>query len=161
MGRAWRGGCQMAVKTKRWAEKFERACQNTPQVVAIEGKLRKTWGTGTCVIPSPREIEGLMRKVPKGKLTTINELRQLLAKKHHATMACPMTTGIFSNITAHLAEENRAKGKTRIPPYWRVLKSGGEVNPKYPGGVDTQTMFLTQQSWIRFCKSGLSTKKHR
>jgi len=25
--------------------------------------------------------------------------------------------------------------RARITPFWRTLKTGGEVNPKYPGGV--------------------------
>ena len=26
-------------------------------------------------------------------------------------------------------------GKKRITPYWRTLKSGGQLNEKYPGGI--------------------------
>ena len=37
-----------------------------------------------------------MRKVPNGKLTTINELHAALSKKHKTDFACPITTGIFS-----------------------------------------------------------------
>ncbi|HEV7226522.1 MAG TPA: methylated DNA-protein cysteine methyltransferase, partial [Pirellulales bacterium] len=64
-----------------------------------------------------------------------NEIRQVLAKKHHATIGCPITTGIFAWIAAHAAEEAAALGKVRTTPYWRTLKSGGELNPKYPGGI--------------------------
>jgi hypothetical protein len=28
-----------------------------------------------------------------------------------------------------------SKGRKSITPYWRTLKSGGELNPKYPGGI--------------------------
>ena len=76
-----------------------------------------------------------MRHVPKGKLTTIDELRKALARRHRATIACPITTGIFSWIAAHAAAEAQAEGKKRTTPYWRTLKTGGEVNPKYPGGI--------------------------
>jgi hypothetical protein len=50
--------------------------------------------------------------------------------------ACPITTGIFSWIAAHAAAEAEAEGKKRVTPYWRTLKTGGELNPKYPGGVE-------------------------
>jgi hypothetical protein len=76
-----------------------------------------------------------MRRVPHGKLITISEIRSALAKKHNVTMACPVTTGIFAWIAAHAAEESAADGKQNITPYWRTLKTGGELNPKYPGGV--------------------------
>ncbi len=76
-----------------------------------------------------------MQKVPKGKLTTINELRAALARQHKANFSCPITTGIFAWIAAHAAEEASAEGRKRITPYWRTLKTGGELNPKYPGGI--------------------------
>jgi hypothetical protein len=44
------------------------------------------WGTGTVCIPAPREVDEIMRKVPKGKLITINQIRELVAKKHGATI---------------------------------------------------------------------------
>src|ERR1044072_6374738 len=87
------------------------------------------------VLPAPIEVDELKRRVPKGKLVTINELRAALAKKHGVNIACPITTGIFSWIAAHAAEEAAAEGARQITPYWRTLKSGGEINPKYPGGV--------------------------
>ncbi len=36
---------------------------------------------------------------------------------------------------ANAAEEMASEGKKRITPYWRTLKAGGELNPKYPGGI--------------------------
>lgn len=89
----------------------------------------------TMVIPAPREVDALMQQVPRGKLATINELRAALATKHKVTFACPLTTGIFSWIAAHAAAEAEAGGAKRITPYWRTLKTGGEINPKYPGGA--------------------------
>jgi hypothetical protein len=88
------------------------------------------------VIPAPAEVNELMRQVPKGKLITIDALRKVLAQRHGATAACPITTGIFAWISAHAAAEAEAGGKKRITPYWRTLKSNGELNPKYPGGID-------------------------
>ena len=116
-----------------------------PKVVKINKKLSKRWGTGTCVIPDPKEVDEFMKKVPKGKLTTINDIRAKLAKKHKSTIACPITTGIFSSISAHAAEEMKVQGKKQITPYWRTLKTGGEINPKYPGGVNYQKKMLEKE----------------
>ena len=76
-----------------------------------------------------------MKKVGRGKLTTIDAIRKTLAKKHGTTIACPITTGIFAWIAAHAADEAEQGGRSRITPYWRTLKTGGELNPKYPGGI--------------------------
>src|SRR5581483_12346989 len=99
------------------------------------GKAQAKWGTGTIAIPAPREVDAIMKRVPRGKLITINEIRDLVAKKHGATVGCPITTGIFAWIAAHAAEEAAAAGEANMTSYWRTLKSGGELNPKYPGGV--------------------------
>jgi len=119
--------------------------QGLPKVVKIDGKMSKRWGEGTFVIPDPREVDELMKKVAKGKLTTINDIRVKLAKKHKTTIACPITTGIFASIAAHAAEEMRASGKKQITPYWRTLKIDGVVNPKYPGGELGQRKLLEKE----------------
>ncbi len=122
-------------KRKSWREKLADD-KGLPKVGEVTGKMSQRWGAGLMVIPAPREVDVLMRQVPKGRLVTINELRAALAKKHKAGFACPITTGIFSWIAAHAAAEAEAEGTKRITPYWRTLKTGGEVNPKYPGGAD-------------------------
>jgi hypothetical protein len=126
---------------KSWQEKLADN-KGLPKVVKIEGKMSKRWGTGTCAIPAPIEVDEIMRKVPKGKLITINEIRSAIAKKHRATIGCPITCGIFSFVAAHAAEESAAEGKRRITPYWRTLKTGGMLNPKYPGGIMAQSKHL-------------------
>ena len=131
-------------KRKSWSEKLQDS-KGLPKVEKITGKMSKRWGTGTVVIPAPMEVNEIMRKVPEGKLTTINEIRVALAKKHGATIGCPITTGIFAWIAANAAEEEREKGEKDITPYWRVLKTGGVINEKYPGGVDAQKKLLERE----------------
>jgi len=116
-----------------------------PKVVKIDEKMSRRWGSGTCVIPDPKEVDALMKKVPQGRVTTINQIRQKLARKHKTTIACPITTGIFASIAAHAAEELKAQGKKRITPYWRTLKAGGVINEKYPGGTTAQKELLEKE----------------
>lgn len=137
----------MAVKSKSWQEKLADN-KDLPKVEKIRPKMEKRWGRGTVLIPAPMEVDEIMRKVPKGKLTTINQIREALAKRHGATIGCPITTGIFAWIAAHAAEEGKAEGKKDVTPYWRTLKSGGELNEKYPGGIDSQRRHLKQEGHI-------------
>jgi hypothetical protein len=131
-------------KKKSWSEKLQDS-KGLPKVEKITGKMSKRWGTGTVVIPAPMEVNEIMRKVPERKLTTINDIRAVLAKKHGATIGCPITTGIFAWVAANAAEEEREKGEKNITPYWRVLKTGGVINEKYPGGVDAQKKLLEKE----------------
>jgi hypothetical protein len=123
------------AKRKTWREKLADD-KDLPKIVKITGRMTKRWGKGTCAIPAPREVDAIMRKVPEGKLITIDDIRERVARKHKATMGCPMTTGIFAWIAANAAEEAALAGETEITPYWRTLKAGGVLNAKYPGGVD-------------------------
>ena len=119
---------------KTWEEKLADN-KGLPRIIKLTGADAKRWGGKTLVIPAPCEIDALMCTVPRGRVTTINELRAAIARKHHTEAGCPITTGIFSWIAAHAAEEATAAGARRITPYWRTLKKDGELNPKYPGGV--------------------------
>lgn len=132
---------------KSWREKLADN-KGLPKVEEITDKMSKRWGTGTVVIPAPRDVDEIMKKVPKGKLITVHEIRQMLARKYGATIGCPITTGIFAWIAAHAAEEEAAEGKKDSTPYWRTLKSGGELNAKYPGGVEAQRVRLEEEGHI-------------
>jgi hypothetical protein len=121
-------------KKRSWQEKLADS-KDFPKVATIDCSKTKRWGEGTFVIPAPLEVDAEMKKVRRGKLTTIDAIRADLAKKHGTTIACPLTTGIFAWIAAHAADEAEQGGRFRITPYWRTLKAGGELNPKYPGGI--------------------------
>jgi hypothetical protein len=135
----------MAAKRKKsWREKLADD-KGFPKVCPIDCTKSARWGTGTFVIPAPREVDELMRGVPRGKLTTIDELRKALARRHGATIACPITTGIFAWIAAHAAVEAEAAREKNTTPFWRTLKSKGELNPKYPGGIALLRKKLTAE----------------
>lgn len=134
----------MPRKKKSWTEKLVDS-RDLPRVEEITEKMSKRWGTGTLVIPAPMEVDEMMRKVPEGKLVTINEIRTALAKRHNATICCPITAGIFARIAAGAADERRQADREDITPYWRTLRVGGVINPKYPGGVEGQKALLEKE----------------
>ena len=103
------------------------------QTVTDEAAIR-TYGGGRMLLAPPLAYDALMRRVPFGRLTTVGELRAHLARESGADFTDPMTAGIFVSIAAW-ASHQRQEDET---PYWRTLKAGGELNPKYPGGVEAQ-----------------------
>ena len=128
----------MATRVKKtWGEKLIDA-KGLPKVEKITKKMRARWGAAvgeTMVIPAPVEVDAVMKRVPAGKVVTINVIRAVLAKRHGVAITCPLTTGIFAWIAAHAAAEALAAGRRKVTPYWRTLKNGGEINPKFPGGA--------------------------
>jgi hypothetical protein len=145
------------ARRKSWREKLADD-KHLPRVIRVEGKAAARWGGRTIAIAAPREIDALMRSVPPGRVTTVNELRAAVARRHGADAACPITTGIFSWIAAHAAEEARAAGEAAggLTPYWRTLKAGGELNAKFPGGIAGVRKKLAAEGH-RFVQKGART----
>jgi len=75
----------MAKLRKTWREKLEDS-KDLPRVVEITENMSQRWGTGTVCIPAPIEVDEIMRQVPRGKLITINQIRETVAKRHGATI---------------------------------------------------------------------------
>ncbi len=126
---------------KSWKEKLNDS-KDLPRVINLNAEAEKRWGGKTMVIPAPIEVDAIMKTVKKGKVITINDIRKQLSEKHSTETACPITTGIFAWIASHAAEEDRKAGKKKITPYWRTIKSTGELNEKYPGGIAAQKRAL-------------------
>ncbi len=97
---------------------------------------------GSMVVVNPQEVDRVMRRVPPGRLTTLDHVRAHLADVHGTSIACPVSTAIFINIAARAAEEMRSEGAPSVTPWWRVLRSDGTLNEKYPGGVRFQRALL-------------------
>jgi len=100
---------------------------------------------GTMLIPTPRQIEALIREIPIGAVSTPKLMRAELAKRFGADTTCPLCTGIFIRISAEAAEEQRQQGAEQITPYWRVVDQKGRHNPKLPGGVEGQDRLLADE----------------
>src|SRR6202008_956618 len=109
---------------KTWREKLQDD-KGLPKVGPIDGRIAVGRSEGTMVIPAPREVDALMRRVPLGELTTIDNLRAALAAKHKVDVTCPITTGIFAWMAAHAADEASSAGEPEITPYWRTLRAKG------------------------------------
>ena len=76
------------VKMKEtWRQKLVSTTekQDLPRVVEVNEKMSKKWGEGTCVIPSPLEVDATMKSVPEGRLITINQIREVMANKYNAS----------------------------------------------------------------------------
>ena len=128
----------MAKKT--WNEKLANT-KNMPKIEDIghDSKMAARFGEGKMLIAAPSEYDHIMKRIPEGKLVTIVQIREFLAKKHGADFTCPLTAGIFVNIAANASRERGGVDET---PYWRTLKKDGELSEKYPDGIDGHRMLL-------------------
>ena len=110
------------------------------QIITDEKSIKRYGGDPMYFAP-PIEYDRVMRLVPYGKLLTIGSIRDYFARQSGADFTEPITAGIFVSIAAW-ASHQRPDDKT---PWWRTLKADGELNPKYPGGVEEQKKRLEQE----------------
>ena len=112
-----------------------RENKGMPKIQIItDPKSIKKYGGDRMYFAPPLEYDRVMKSVPNGKIITIGRIREYFAKLGNADFTDPITAGIFVSIVAW-ASEQRQEDKT---PYWRTLKADGELNPKYPGGLQAQ-----------------------
>ena len=103
------------------------------QTITDEKSIEKNGGDRMYFAP-PIDYDRIMKRVPYGKVITVGEIRDYFAKQNGADFTEPITAGIFVSIAAW-ASYQRSEDET---PYWRTLKANGELNAKYPGGIEAQ-----------------------
>ena len=102
--------------------------------IVTDPKTIEKYGGSRMYFAPPLAYDRAMKQMPPGKVITVGELRRHFAALGGADFTDPITAGIFVSIAAW-ASHQRTQDKT---PYWRTLKAGGELNPKYPGGIEAQ-----------------------
>lgn len=125
----------MANEEKKDFNAMLNDSKDMPKIQMVtDKKTIEKYGGDKMYFAPPIEYDRVMRMVPPGKLLTIGAIRDYFAAKGGADFTEPITAGIFVSIAAW-ASFQRAGNET---PYWRTLKANGELNPKYPGGIEAQ-----------------------
>lgn len=113
------------------------------QVITDKKTIEKYGGNKMYFAP-PIDYDKIMKIIPYGNIITVGKIREYFAKLNDADFTDPITAGMFISIVAW-ASHQRMEDET---PYWRTLKSNGELNPKYPGGIEKQKEKLESEGHI-------------
>ena len=125
----------MANEEKKDFNAMLRDSKDMPKMQRItDPKSIEKYGGDRMYFAPPMDYDKVMRQIPWGRVTTIGKIREYFAKSSGADFTEPITAGIFVSIAAW-ASHQRAGDET---PYWRTLKADGELNGKYPGGIQAQ-----------------------
>ena len=103
------------------------------QIITDSKSIEKYGGSRMYFAP-PIAYEEIMKHIPYGKVITVGKIRDYFAAKNEADFTDPITAGIFVSIAAWASEQR----SDSLTPYWRTLKANGELNSKYPGGIERQ-----------------------
>ena len=128
------------VKTRTpWREKLENSPKRDKR---FGGRRVLVPHGGVVLVVTPHLVDDLIRKVQKGKLVTIRQLRERLA---YYSEEAGSAIGLLLRIAAETAEEDLQMGKSEITSYWRVIRDDGSLNEKFPGGVVAQAAHLEEE----------------
>ena len=103
------------------------------QIITDQKSIEKYGGSKMYFAP-PMDYDKVMKEIPYGRVITVGKIREYFAALSGADFTEPITAGIFVSMAAW-ASDQRSIDET---PYWRTLKANGELNAKYPGGVEAQ-----------------------
>lgn len=123
------------------------------QIVTDKKTIEKYGGEKMYFAP-PIDYDKVMKQIPYGKVITVGKIREFFAEEQGADFTEPITAGIFVSIAAW-ASHQRTEEKT---PYWRTLKANGELNAKYPGGIEAQKEMLEKEGHVILQKGRTNLK---
>lgn len=103
--------------------------------IVTDPKTIEKYGGSRMYFAPPLAYDAIMKLVPYGRVLTVGQIRAYLARQNGADFTDPMTAGIFVSIAAWASFQRNGQEET---PYWRTLKANGELNAKYPGGIEAQ-----------------------
>lgn len=132
----------MANEDKKDFNAMLRDSKDMPKIQLItDSKSIEKYGGERMYFAPPIDYDDVMKKVPFGKVVTVGKIREYFARRSGADFTEPITAGIFISIVAW-ASYQREEDET---PYWRTLKANGELNGKYPGGIEKQKELLEKE----------------
>lgn len=131
----------MANEMEKDFNKMLRNDKDMPKIVELNDEATAKWGGRTMIVAPPRFYDEVMKKVPKGKLITTDLIRKKIAFANNCDITCPLTAGMFINIVAWASYQRM----NNITPYWRCLKTNGELNSKYPEAYEFQKRLLEEE----------------
>lgn len=110
----------MTIK-KNWNQKLDTSKPHT--IKRLDKNFAGMKKGQMMLVPSAKLINEHIKNIQLGDNPSVLELRNALAKKHNAEVACPVATGFAIKIVAEAAFEklNQGSDPSEVTPIWRVL----------------------------------------
>ncbi|BBM89264.1 hypothetical protein COTS27_00960 [Spirochaetota bacterium] len=126
---------------KSWQER--RDIDKKPVIKVLEKRFADMPVGAKMVVITPQILNTWIHKIKKGQATTINALREKIAKAYKVDCTCPVSTGIFLRIVVEAAYEEWQDGKplSKIAPFWRIIDEEMPIAKK----ITFDPTFITKQ----------------
>ncbi len=140
-----------AAKTMSKQAVNKKQAPSTPKLKVLETDFADMRTGQTMVVPTPELIRSVIEETYHGQALTLTSLRQALATRTSAEVACPVTTSIFLRklITAEWEQQQTSatagQNKTSVAmlPFWRVVSPSMPLYKKLDPAI--QSFLLAQR----------------
>ena len=115
-----------------WETRFD--CGREPEVKLLEKAFAGIPAGSRMLVVTPRAVDAVVAEIPSGAVVGAAALRQLLASRHAAEYACPVTTGIALRVVAERAYLRMQAGVGMVTPFWRAIDPDSDLAGKLACG---------------------------
>ena len=108
----------------------EKLCRkNTEKVKVLEADFAGIPAGSRMLVATPMIVDAFIRAIPPGEHFTVPAMRRILARRYECDAACPVSTAIFTRMSAEAAVEAMEEGADTdaVTPFWRVLRSDDKI----------------------------------
>ena len=108
----------------------EKLCRKkTEKIVELESDFAGLKAGSRMFVATPMIVDAFIRAIPPGEHFTVPAMRNILARRHRCDGACPVSTAIFTRMSAEAAIEAMEDGTdaSEVTPFWRVLRGSDKI----------------------------------
>ena len=122
----------------------EKLCRKqTEKIKVLDSDFAGITAGSRMLVATPRIVDDFIRSIPPGRHSTVPAMRNILARRYKCDAACPVSTAIFTRISAEAAVEAMEDGAdaSEVTPFWRVLRG----TDKIAGRLKVEPLWIDNQ----------------
>ena len=108
----------------------EKLCRKkTEKKVRLESDFAGIRAGQMMFVATPLIVDAYIRAIPEGEHRTVPGMRNELARRNKCDASCPVSTAIFTRMSADAAIEQMGDGKSanEVAPFWRILRPTDKI----------------------------------
>ena len=122
----------------------DKLCRKqTEKIKLLETDFAGIKAGSRMLVATPKIVDDFIRAIPPGEHFTVPAMRNILARRYKCDAACPVSTAIFTRISAEAAVELMEAGAdaSEVTPFWRILRG----TDKIAGRLKVEPLWIDNQ----------------
>ena len=122
----------------------QKLCRKkTEKKVRLEADFAGIKAGQMMFVATPMIVDAYIRAIPEGQHRTVPGMRNELARRNKCDASCPVSTAIFTRMSAEAALEQLAEGASpdEVAPFWRILRPDDKIAKR----LDVDSNWIAQR----------------